>query len=336
MSSDVIARVHSFAMKAGELGKIGHLLRAAENYGRAAEAARALGVDDGLVVLHMLLQRGHALNAYATSAPADVADPRILAAHRAEGIALFSGVMEGLERRRVAGTLLEGRCYAAEEAWRTAILQQGTPGLPAAAFASRAALVGCEFFITAAMMFTKLLTHARLFAAECSTAQLQSFAQHVVRAAELMQQQRRHVGGAMLAEAMFTAAFRKAVAEAGDGGLDASLVQLLAGTLQRLQASGVLQERGVEERILREEPMRCARNAAVVDSLNAPGLRSCALDGCGAKEAHPTHFKSCAACRAVVYCCREHQVAGWPGHKKACKAARKAAADADGVGPSGA
>ena len=77
--------------------------------------------------------------------------------------------------------------------------------------------------------------------------------------------------------------------------------------------------------------------AALQRSLTAPGLRSCALDGCGAKEAHPAHFKSCAACRAVVYCCREHQVAGWPGHKKACKAARKAAAaEEDGAGPSGA
>ena len=74
----------------------------------------------------------------------------------------------------------------------------------------------------------------------------------------------------------------------------------------------------------------------VWNSLTTPGLRTCALRGCGAREAHPTHFKSCAACRAVVYCCREHQVAGWPGHKKACKAARKAAAAEDGAGPSGA
>jgi hypothetical protein len=46
--------------------------------------------------------------------------------------------------------------------------------------------------------------------------------------------------------------------------------------------------------------------------------------GCAAREAHPAQFKSCAACRAVVYCCREHQVADWPSHKAACKAAGKA------------
>ena len=74
-------------------------------------------------------------------------------------------------------------------------------------------------------------------------------------------------------------------------------------------------------------------------SLTAPGLRTCALPGCGAKEVHPGHFKNCGGCLTVVYCCREHQVAGWPAHKKACKAARKAAAAAEeeeGAGPSGA
>ena len=67
----------------------------------------------------------------------------------------------------------------------------------------------------------------------------------------------------------------------------------------------------------------------------APGLRSCTLAGCGAKEAHLAQFKRCAACKAVVYCCCEHQVAGWPSHKRACKAARTAAAEEE-AGPSGA
>ena len=91
------------------------------------------------------------------------------------------------------------------------------------------------------------------------------------------------------------------------------------------------------ERIGSLVPAQQALFAAVQKSLSAPGLRSCALPGCGAREAHPTHFKSCAACRTIVYCCREHQVAGWPSHKKACKAARKAAAaEDDEAGASGA
>ena len=100
----------------------------------------------------------------------------------------------------------------------------------------------------------------------------------------------------------------------------------------------MLQPRAVEEGIAELAPKKQAFLAAVQKSLTAPGLRSCALPGCGAKEAHPAHFKSCAACRTVAYCCREHQVAGWPVHKKACKAACKTAAAEveDGAGLSGA
>ena len=65
----------------------------------------------------------------------------------------------------------------------------------------------------------------------------------------------------------------------------------------------------------------------------AATLRCCALGACGAREVHEAQFKSCAACKAIVYCCREHQAADWPAHKAACKAARKAAAQG-GAGPS--
>jgi hypothetical protein len=45
-------------------------------------------------------------------------------------------------------------------------------------------------------------------------------------------------------------------------------------------------------------------------------------------EAHPAHFKACAACRIAAYCSKEeHQAADWCC-KAACKAARKAAAAA--------
>ena len=73
----------------------------------------------------------------------------------------------------------------------------------------------------------------------------------------------------------------------------------------------------------------------LVNSMAAPGLRRCALASCGAKEAHPSHYKACAACRGVVYCCKEHQQQHWPSHKAACKAARKEAAEAAASGPSG-
>ena len=336
MSSDVIARVDAFADKAETLCDKGHLLRAAENFGRAAEAARALGADN-LVTLYMRLRQGNMHDGYAINAPDDTVDPQVLTAHHAESVVLFSGAVDALERRRLAGTLLQGKCAAAEVAWCARDRQRQDPDCTAADAASWAALFGYEEFLYAARLALTVLSEARLYAPVCSDAQFQSFAQHVVHAAGLMQQPRRHSNVAMDIEATFADELRYAVANAGANGLDARLVQLLAGAWQRLQRSGVLRVRRVEENMGLLTNMQRKMQAAIQSSLNAPGLRSCALPGCGAKEAHPVHFKSCAACRAVVYCCREHQVAGWPGHKKACKAARKAAAAAedDGAGPSG-
>ena len=136
-------------------------------------------------------------------------------------------------------------------------------------------------------------------------------------------------------ETEFTDTLRNTVARAALLGLDAGLAQMLADAWQRLQRSGVLQARRIEERIAGLAAGQQAFRAAVQSSLTAPGRRSCALPGCGAVEAHLEHFKSCSKCRTVVYCCREHQVEGWPSHMAACKAARKAAA-VDKPGPSGA
>ena len=93
---------------------------------------------------------------------------------------------------------------------------------------------------------------------------------------------------------------RFAVAVAGARGLDARLVQLLAGALQRLQRSGVLQARRIEHAIKSLLPEQHALAAAIQSCLKAPGLRTCALPSCGAREAHPAHFKSCGACHTVV------------------------------------
>ena len=339
MSSDTLARVFALYTKADELAERGHLLRAAENFGRAAEAARALGADN-LVALQMELLHGNMLTVYVyvasklgatcleESTPlTPVPRPGILAAHRAECIALFAGAVEALERRRMAGTLEEGKC-AAEETWRDSQLQHHH-NFPATEAASCAALYGYDLYLRAATNLLDVLKRAHQYAAECSNVQFQSFTQFVVHAAELMQQPRGRGDTTMRCEAEFTAELRYIVAQVGDFGLDARLVQLLADALQRLQRSGMLQARHIEELNQSNEPEGKAFIAAVETSLTAPGLRRCALPGCGAREAHPTHFKSCAACRTVVYCCREHQVAGWPGHKNECKAARKAAAATD-------
>ena len=341
MSSDVIARVQTLYEKAHELAEKGHLLRAAENYGRAAEVARALGADN-VVEGHMRLQQGAMCAGHAAMARDTTgSDPRLLAACRAEYIARLTGATAALERRRAAGTLLEGMCSAAEEAWGVAMVHKrkcihnGRPSAtPDAVAASLATLVGYEEFLCAAFFVLPALRDPeRYLASACSAEELQVFAQHVVQSTELMQQPRRHGNNTVMRyEHEFASMLRDV---AGSDGLDAHLVQLLAGAWQQLERSGVLQARRIGKSI----PLGAyheAVTAAVERSMTAPGLRHCALPGCGAKEAHPAHFKSCAACHTVVFCCRDHQVEGWPTHKKACKAARKTTAAEDEAGPSGA
>ena len=126
MSSDILARVDALADKAEELSEKGHLLRAAENFGRAVAAARALGADS-LVALHLQLRQEIMLACYVTNAPDAFSDPRVFAAHRAECIALLSGAVDALERRRAADTLLDGKCAAVEVAWRASVVQRFNP-----------------------------------------------------------------------------------------------------------------------------------------------------------------------------------------------------------------
>ena len=164
MSSDVLARVEAFAIKASELTCKGHLLRAAENFCRGAEAARALG-EDNLVVVNQQMWQGDMLRAFATAPEAATADSYVLvAAHRDTSTALLSDAIAVLERRHAAGTLLEGKCAAVEEAWRAALWRRlNPPNLPAALVASWAALFGYELFLHAAMSaFTMWCAHYRL------------------------------------------------------------------------------------------------------------------------------------------------------------------------------
>ena len=129
---------------------------------------------------------------YVVAAPDDTAHASdSFAAHRAELVTLLFGAVEALERRRVADTLLEGKCTAAEEAWSASETQRNNPDWPPAETASFAALVGYEQLLHAAMDAASVLARARLFSAECSDAHFQSFTQNVVLAAELMQKPRR-------------------------------------------------------------------------------------------------------------------------------------------------
>ena len=210
MSSDVLSRVLALHNKADELARKGHLLRAAENYGCAAEAARSLGVDN-LVMLHMQMCQGSCFAIYvakATKFP-DKADPDTVAELRTAFVTLFFGAVEALERRRVASTLFEGKCAAVEEVWfsrRCLQWQLEKPNTPAGS-------VGYWNFLEAATDVLYLLaTHDCV--AGCSDVQLQSFVQHVVHAGEWMQQPRQNnTTGPLQVESAFAALFDSAVDE---------------------------------------------------------------------------------------------------------------------------
>jgi len=339
MSSDAIARVLPLYKKANELEDKGHLLRASEYFGRAAEAARALGPDN-LVAVDMQRCQANALQTYVTSTaqPNTAVDPLVVAAHRANCAVLFSAITAALEFRRAAGTLLEGKCRAAEEAWLAAVMV--AMHYPPARIAWLLPLIGYTVFLDAADNISYLLSNARWYAGQCSATQFQSFTQHVVHATDLMQVPRSHGTRCMSAEADFAEMLSTVMAtDLRARGLDARLVQLLTAAWQRLQRSGVLEARGILDQIQQRKQSAASDRdkfgAAIDAAMTAPGLRSCALAGCGAKEAHPQHFKRCSACQAVVYCSKAHQLEDWPAHKAACKATRKAkAASTDGgAGP---
>jgi hypothetical protein len=109
--------------------------------------------------------------------------------------------------------------------------------------------------------------------------------------------------------------------------MDEPATKKLCAAWKRLLRSGVLRARDVDEGIDTSNESHLRTCTAADAEVAAGMLQQCALVGCAARESHASHFKRCGACRAVVYCCREHQVADWPSHKAACKAARKAADD---------
>ena len=343
MSSEAIASVLSFYGKGLELEEKGHIMRAAEYHARAFDAARDLGGQDNLVAIEMQRAQSNALKNYAAASVAVAKTSEALldslkssAAHRVDCIALLSAAVAALERRRAAASLLEGKCTAVEEAWFTANLRHAQ--VPAIEAGMRAPLVGYEIFLRVAKTVLNTLTNAWLYVKECSGTQFEAFIQHIVHAVDLMRQPRSHGTFTLTQEVGVTERLSHIVANRmGECGLDERLEQLLIGAWQRLQQSGVLETRGILHQIRREDVTAAAskHRSTINAALSAPGLRSCNLASCGAREAHPEHFKRCAACRMVVYCCRDHQVEDWPAHKQPCKAARKAAAASadDGAGP---
>ena len=90
---------------------------------------------------------------------------------------------------------------------------------------------------------------------------------------------------------------------------------------RRSQAvSSVLRSRGaLQTRIAQIEPSNAEHEARQRADIAKHGLRGCALPSCSKTEKTVKEFAHCSGCRAVVYCCLEHQALDWNAHKKACR-----------------
>jgi hypothetical protein len=330
-----LSRVLSLSRTGFDLSMKGHSARAAEKYALAAEEAEeTLPVPDCLIACRLRQSQLHALLVYATCSavePPDVDDAL------REVILRLPSLMAVLDRRKAAGTLLPGSCRPVEEAYQTAAkwqelkLEGNTPASAAVEAVVAAPFVGVETYMCVATFVGVILNNAGV-SDEClvvlSDEQTLAGYLFVASAVDLMALPR-NFDTWLTGEPGFVKQLRILIPAVR--GVDKPATKKLCAAWRRVLRSGVLRQRGINDGIdaVNQENERiCAATKAEVE---AGQLQQCALAGCAASESHASQFKKCGACRAVVYCCREHQVEDWPAHKTACKAARKAAADPAGA-----
>ena len=328
-SSDAVGAVVRLLQKGIELHNKDCFARAVEKFSQAVVTSQALQLPHhNLVVAHAQALHACTLSGLATmSAGVQPADAR--SAHQQAFEEVLPAVEASLQRRRAAGTLFS--LSAGEDAFyrvfEAAITHE--PGQGGNTY-------GYEAFLRAANM-------ALYEACWCLVGR--SFP---LRDAALLQQ---HL---MFAAEALDLMHLPAVCAFNFQGMEAAFVQMVVKMQQfdwlheqphdgvgrafhvlrapwlRLQRSGVLEARHLIGKAVNKELEEGAhadelRKAARIVAQG--GLRACALASCGAHEAHAAHFKRCAGCKAVVYCCKAHQAEHWPAHKAACKAARKAAGE---------
>ena len=323
----------------------GRYARAAEKYGdAAAAAAQELAAEDCLVVAFLRTKQAESLIALSMVPTLPAAEAA--AARQTVLYVLLPQFVPTVTRRKAAGTLLPGRCRAGEVAWFRAaterkILDQGVMPVEAAQAAKALApTYGLETYLSAASNTMNALILPDLFG--MSREMQLSHAAFVASALELMAQPRE------LPSIIYTkldGVYQKALCSAAEQmlahnarwllphALEISEVEeaafvLMINAQRRFESSGAAAMRNLGAGAHDPRSSLGASLDAGEAEAAARGLRTGSLASCGSKEAHVSHFKLCGACHAVAYCCREHQLADWPAHKAACKAARKAAAAA--------
>lgn len=341
MAEETIAAIVALQKRAteySESAKCGYAAAAEKMQEAVVLAQRLPGLpEDNLVALYLMAERCRLLNSqasrtYSQSGNKGDAIREILAASSSSLLL----VTAALFRRMDAGTLQPGRCAPLEEAWFASFvadLQQCEPDVSDPDPALFGPCVGlAAMYVAAGEALTETVFSF------VSLPQREKFSL-VVRALDLLREPRPLEDSLLMPELnivrkMLT--FQEIVLSgplqriAAAHPFVAAQLQQVTDAWARVQASDVLQQRGLDiagavNDFSGESSERKAEAASAL--LARRGLRSCNLASCGAKEVHVSHFKSCGACRAVVYCCKEHQVQAWPDHKAECMAARKAAAE---------
>ena len=325
---------------AEQLRAKGHCARAAEKHGlAAAAAAQELAAEDCLVVAFLQAAQAEALCHHGLAPNLPITDA--VDVWLTVDSVLLPHCVPTLMRRKAAGTLMPGCCRATEEAWWQLVsermhLRDGEPAAVARACAEASSpTLGFETYLLAARIVLDvlgLLAPSKLIARELQL----SRATFVASGLKLMARPRKlpvivvdGVWKGVLPSSMEQVLARRTRITLRTAfvcsKLGEEVVSLIDVAWRRVERSGAVAMHmlGAEP-----DPANCigVTLAAAATEAAERGTHECALAGCASQEVHVSQFKRCGACKAVVYCCKEHQVADWPAHKVACKAARKAAA----------
>jgi hypothetical protein len=325
MSTDALAAVNALHAEAQALCDKGQWQRSAEIESQAVDAARALGYPDCLIVAHLQVFLFEQFMWYAFDV-GNIAPEQGPALNEMAPL-LFDAAVTLLERLQ-AGTLLPGACRPLEDAFYSRTCSSLPPRL-----GFTATYIGYETLHHAASNALSLLSRLRgPHFTETFDRLAPLYTQLAVQAAGLSMQPRSNNGEYTLFEGMFTSSLRKIVQKGCFATRNAAMHQELLDAWTALQRSGQLELRDTFGYIdLMDARQETAKQEAVARHSTAT-LRCCAMQACGAREVRRSQYKRCAACATVVYCSRAHQLEDWPSHKKACRAARAAAASTDGGG----
>jgi hypothetical protein len=322
------SRALALGCKGEELVHRGHNERSDDKFREALAAARAVGTEDCLVTAYLtvsVVDRDLQLLLVRLFKELPLAPPDLLSvANKVREFAdeAITGAVAVARRRRTAGTH-----QPAEQAWYEAHVAAGIAGTSESEKILHWASLSSETAASAACALLNVLAGAKMWAlfGESELCSRLDAACDLVDEAVALAGPQRVKGTYSAYEAVMKDRLRNGAELWRQQSSTAAHAERLAEALKQLCLHGLIKADDQAMVAKMTEDMS-ARQAASRAAASAPELRRrCALASCGAKEAHVSHFSKCGACKAVVYCSKDCQLADWPAHKKACKTAHKAA-----------